>query len=416
MIILSYDIKNAGRIKAVHVEPKKSGLTVIGGRNAQGKTTNLDMLAWACGGDKYRPPEPNRRGSEAPAELDVKFDNGIHVTRKGKNGTLSVVDETKGTKGGQALLDKFISSFALDLRAFRNAKPKDKADLLLQTLGIDKPLAEIQAKIDAAYDARKVANGIAKQKMAIQAQAGEPLEAPCDEPIDISGLMQQLQAANKSNEDRQRIVYAFRSHDADLARLNNRIKELTEELRKAKEDLAKAEATPATPIPDETDVAQLQADIQQATEINAEFARVQHANESIKRATQEAIEANKVAEQADEILEKARQAKADLLANAEMPDPDIRINEGGELTFKGDTWEALAGSDELILCAKIVSRLNPECKFILIDGLEQMDGDTLAGFDKWSEDAGFQVIGTRVTADPDECTLIIEDGQVAAQE
>jgi len=413
MIILEYTIKNAGRIKAVHVEPKKSGLTIIGGKNRMGKTTNLDMLAWACGGDKYRPAEPNHRGAETPAELDVKFDNGIHVTRKGKNGTLTVMDETKGTKGGQALLDKFITSFALDLRAFRQAKPKEKCDLLLKGLGIDKQLAEVQTKIDAAYDARKVANGIAKQKMTIQAHAGEPLEAPCDEPIDISGLMQQLQAANKANEERQRIVYAFRSHDADLARLNNRIKELTEELRKAKEDLAKAEATPAVPIPDEIDVAQLQADIQQATEINAEFARVQQANEAIMRATKEAIEANNATEKADEVLEKARQAKTDLLASAKMPDPDIGINEDGELAYKGDTWEALAGSDELILCAKIVSRLNPECRFILIDGLEQMDGDTLAGFDKWSEDAGFQVIGTRVTADPDEATLIIEDGQIA---
>ena len=51
--INSLEFENVKRIKAVKIEPSPSGLTVIGGRNNQGKTSVIDALAWAVGGDKY---------------------------------------------------------------------------------------------------------------------------------------------------------------------------------------------------------------------------------------------------------------------------------------------------------------------------------------------------------------------------
>ena len=48
-------LENVKRIKAVKLEPAQNGLTVIGGKNGQGKTSVIDSIAWALGGDKYRP-------------------------------------------------------------------------------------------------------------------------------------------------------------------------------------------------------------------------------------------------------------------------------------------------------------------------------------------------------------------------
>jgi DNA repair exonuclease SbcCD ATPase subunit len=418
MIILEYSLKNAGRIKAVQVKPKPAGVTSIGGRNRQGKTTNLDMLCWALGGDKYKPDEPNHRNGDGPAELDVLCDNGIRVQRKGKNGTLKVTDEKNGTSGNQTLLDKFVTTFALDIRQFRTAKGKDKLDILLKTLGVDVQYAECQAHIDEAYESRTVVNRIAKQKEGAFKQAPKPGELPCDEPINVDSLVGELQKANAANAERQRKLHhkevlstTIANREAEIARLEKMLAGLREAVELDKNELA---AYPE--IPAETSTLQLQADIAQANAINTEYAKVRQARDNYDRMAKDLRQAQKAATDADAAVEQARRAKLDLLASCQMPDPDIGVNEEGELTYQGDTWEQLADSDELILCCKIVSRLNPECRFVLVDGLEKLDDDTLAALDTWAEEQKLQIIGTRVTTDAAKASLIIEDGEVAYAE
>lgn len=86
------EIENVKRIKAVKIEPSENGLTVIGGNNNQGKTSVLDSIAWALGGEKYRPSEAQRKGSVIPPNLRVVMSNGLIVERKGKNSALKVTD------------------------------------------------------------------------------------------------------------------------------------------------------------------------------------------------------------------------------------------------------------------------------------------------------------------------------------
>ena len=69
----------------------------------------------------------------------------------------------------------------------------------------------------------------------------------------------------------------------------------------------------------------------------------------------------------------------------------------------------MSGSEQLRVAAAIVRCLNPECGFVLLDKLEQMDLQTLADFGKWLEAEGLQAIATRVSTG-DECSIIIEDG------
>lgn len=57
------EIENVKRIKAVKIEPTKNGLTIVGGNNNQGKTSVLDSIAWALGGDRYKPSNATREGS-----------------------------------------------------------------------------------------------------------------------------------------------------------------------------------------------------------------------------------------------------------------------------------------------------------------------------------------------------------------
>lgn len=69
------EIENVKRIKAVKIEPTASGLTIVGGNNNQGKTSVLDSIAWALGGEKYRPSKAQRDGSTIPPTLHIVMSN-----------------------------------------------------------------------------------------------------------------------------------------------------------------------------------------------------------------------------------------------------------------------------------------------------------------------------------------------------
>ena len=72
----------------------------------------------------------------------------------------------------------------------------------------------------------------------------------------------------------------------------------------------------------------------------------------------------------------------------------------------------MSASDQLIVSTAIVRRLNPNCGFVLLDKLEQLDPDTMARFGAWLQEEGLQAIATRVSTNAEECTLIISDGNV----
>ena len=149
--ITALEAENVKRIKAVALTPAPTGLTLVGGNNNQGKTSVLDALAWALGGDRFRPNAAQRDGAVAPAHLKVTLSNGVIVERKGKNSTLTVTDPT-GRRSGQQLLNAFIEPLALDLPRFMEASDKEKADILLRIIGIGTELHVRDLEIKSLYD------------------------------------------------------------------------------------------------------------------------------------------------------------------------------------------------------------------------------------------------------------------------
>ena len=75
----------------------------------------------------------------------------------------------------------------------------------------------------------------------------------------------------------------------------------------------------------------------------------------------------------------------------------------------------MSGAEQLVVATSIVRKINPNCGFVLLDKLEQLDEDTLREFNTWLESVDLQAIGTRVSTGS-ECTIIIEDGTVKEEE
>lgn len=405
--INSLEFENVKRVKAVRIEPTANGLTVIGGRNGQGKTSVLDSIAWALGGEKYRPSQAQREGSALPPALHIELSNGLIVERKGKNSALKVTDP-KGQKGGQQLLNEFVEQFALDLPRFMSANNADKAKILLRIIGIEAKLAELDSEEQKLYNERHSIGVIAdrKRKYADEMIAYDGVP---DAPVSASELIAQQQEILARNGENQR-----KRENADRIRLEynqqyGKVKALEMELAEAKAKLetltADLEAAnkSAQDLQDES-TAELEESLRTIDEIN----RKVRANLDKEKAEEEAAQyADQYGVLTDKI-EAIRRDRKKLLDSADHPLEGLSVADG-ELLYNGHKWDCMSGSDQLRVSTAIIRRLNPNCGFVLLDKLEQMDTETLREFGEWLEAEGLQAIATRVSTG-DECSVIIEDG------
>ncbi len=402
--INTLELENVKRIKAVMLTPAENGLTVIGGRNGQGKTSVLDAIAWALGGEKFKPSSPARDGSVIPPHLKIELSNGLIVERSGDNSRLKVVDPN-GKKGGQQLLNEFIETLALDLPRFMSANSKAKADTLLKIIGVGDELYRLDNEEQRLYNQRTEVGKIADQKEKYAREMPAYTGLP-EEPVSVSELIRSQQEILARNGENQRkraklveIQNEYNSKAEELKRLTSRVEELKNDLEtalKSTEDL------------EDESTAKIEENIANIEELNAKI----RANLDRERAQAEAAE---IREQYDELTNKINQiraAKSMLLDGAQMPLEGLSVKDG-ELTYNGAKWDCMSGAEQLKAATAIVRKLNPNCGFVLMDKLEQMDADTLREFGEWLESEGLQVIATRVSTG-NECSIIIENGEIAA--
>lgn len=414
--ITALEAENVKRIKAVALTPSPTGLTLVGGNNNQGKTSVLDALAWALGGERFRPTAAQRDGAVAPAHLKVTLSNGVIVERKGKNASLTVTDPT-GRRSGQQLLNAFVEPLALDLPRFMDASDKEKADILLRIIGIGAELHTRDLEIKGLYDKRTFTGQLAAQKKHFAEEMISYPEAP-DEPVSASELIRQQQDILARNGENQRLR-------AQYAELEQQVQQCVDELKRTRERIATLQQ-----LADELDakhtklfnqretarktVSQLQDE--STAELEASIRDIEETNRKVRANLEKSRaedEAAQYASEYDRLTESIQQKRADrmaLLNGADLPLPGLSV-EDGVLTYKGKHWRDMSGSDQLRVAAAIVRRLNPDCGFVLLDKLEQMDMTTLQEFSAWLEAEGLQAIATRVSTGS-ECQIIIEDGMV----
>ena len=394
--INTLEVENVKRVKAVSLTPTQTGLTIIGGNNSQGKTTVLDAICWAVGGNKYKPTNAVRDGAYTDPHIRITLSNGLVVERAGKNSALKVIDP-QGNKSGQALLDSFISELALNLPKFLNASDKDKADTLLRIIGVGDQLAQMENDEQRLYNQRRAVGQIADQKKKFAAELPSWPNVP-EQPVTASELIQRQQNILRKNAENQRLRGELAKWTAEVSRLES-------ELESAKQKLIIAQ-TSATDLQDEST-----AEIEQSiAEIDAVNAKVRD-NIAKVQAEHEAAELSGQYDDLTNQIEGIRKARTDLLNSADLPLPGLSVA-AGKLLYNGKAWDCMSGSEQLRVATAIVRRLNPECGFVLLDKLEQMDMQTLAEFGQWLESEGLQAIATRVSTG-DECSVIIEDGYIA---
>lgn len=394
------EIENVKRIKAVKMEPTANGLTIIGGNNNQGKTSVLDSIAWALGGETFRPSEAARQGSVIPPNLKVTMSNGLVVERKGKNSSLKVTDPS-GQKAGQQLLDSFVEKLALNLPKFMESSGKEKAQTLLKIVGVGDQLDQMERQEKELYNERLAIGRIADQKEKFAKEQPYYPDAP-KELVSPSDLIRQQQDILAQNGENQRKRENLHQLEQEYQQINEQMEILLKKQRQVQSDLSIAR-TSAENLQDQS-TAELEESIANIEEIN----RKVRANMDKDKAEEDALEYRNQYQKLTEQIESVRDRKTELLSAADLPLPELSVKEG-ELVYRGQKWDNMSGSDRLKVATAIVRKLNPECGFVLMDKLEQMDLHTLQEFGQWLESEGLQVIATRVSTG-DECEIIISDG------
>ena len=199
--IVKLTAENVKRIRAVEISPQ-GNLVVIGGRNAQGKSSVLDAILYGLGGAKMLPDVPVRRGMKA---LAVGLDLGELVVTRTRTaaGSATLVVKPKAGKplgSPQAVLDKLTGGISFDPLNFTRLLPHQQAETLRQLAGLDFTTAD--AAKQKLYDERLV---LGRELKAAEARLDATI--PCDNGVpdtEVSAaeiLVEQSAAAKKNAEN-----------------------------------------------------------------------------------------------------------------------------------------------------------------------------------------------------------------------
>jgi len=415
MPIVALDIKNVKRINAAHIEPDGS-VVILGGRNAQGKSSVLDAIQMLLCGAGTMPPEPLKRGTEAG---HVSADLGdVVVTRTftpAGGGSLKVeakiADGRAVMKSPQKWLDERIGKLSFDPLAFIRADEKTQAETFRQLTGCD--TRELDAKRKAIFDERTLVNRQGRDAEGAIASLPYFPDAPA-ELVLIDNIKADLKAVRDANKLREQAVAAHEDlvHLADIR--SAEVGRLECALAEARKSLAAVQSG----INDAADKVAGMSEIDDAP-LLAKFNAVDETNRH--------VEANKVRARAlaavDALATKAKaltgqlltldETRAAMLRDAKCPVPNLGLNAEGLVTFKDLPLSQASDAEQVKLSMALSLAMNPGLKVVLIREGSALDRDAMALVAKMAEEAGAQVWIERVD-DRDAGAIIIEDGNILA--
>lgn len=458
MKIVKLVAENVKRLHAVSITPE-GALVTVGGKNGAGKSSVLDSIAYALGGEKLVPSEPIRSG-EAEAKIVVDLGDLV-VTRKFKrekiveepqqgeaaaltdqpyvswgptSSTLTVTNRDGARyPSPQAVLDKLLGKLTFDPLAFARAEPKEQDAILRKLVGLD--VAPIEARRRAAFDQRAMLKKTHAIKEAQLAALPFVKDAPAAEvPMDEVGReMLKAEELRKVAEDAQRAASkaetalgeadrSVTTVQAELTRLEKQIRELTRQqdewtasLGKARQHVAdlqkevaarhEAAATALAAVP-ETEGIRLK--IKNTEVMNAAVRGNQKRADAAKELA--GIEGDIEIQQ--NAITAAEMDKKTLLFKTQFPVPGLGLGDDG-VTFNGHPFEQAADNEKVRTSVAIGIALNPQLRVLLVRNGNMLDKASLAAVAAQAEASDMQLWVEMVAEDKDGVAVMMVDGEVA---
>jgi hypothetical protein len=432
-IISHISVKDFMRVSQFDA-PMGPGLFLIGGKNANGKSSALRAVLLALEGGKA-PKEPVRKGADK-AEITLHFD-----TPRGKYKLVKTIDTGGDIKAiisnedgmkmpPKKILDEWLGGVSADPLEFTRKSAADQVKELQAQFGLD--LSDLDREERESYDARTATNKeiakIAARRDEFNAER-EKIDAAPDDFVSVSALTNELEKASehnkqgdalKSSAERAELLWsnACEKHQKvadEIADLRDRLTDAEERLKNYEIDrqtLAEARDKANESVkafePIDTDPITYQIAIAETTN---RFVRLKQDRAKLR------LEYKEAQEESDNLtrrVEAARLAKRERIAALELPVEGLAFEVGDDdklsLLYKGLPFEQASSAEQLAVSVPLAFAKNRLLKFAYIKDGSLLDEDSLALVTKLVEDAGAQLIMERV-GHGEECDVILIDGK-----
>ncbi len=430
MRIVKLIAENIKRLSVVEITPD-GGVVILNGRNEQGKSSVLDSIFYALGGERALPSKPVRNGKKKGSIFLDLGDITVErvITAKG-GGSLKVLNkEGVPQKSPQTLLNSLVGPLSFDPLAFSRMDPPKQAEVVRMMAGITfDDLDEMRA---TTYEARTTTKRLVKD---LEGQlSGLPeVEAPPAE-VSMADLLKEEATARAAAEAKKGAIEAVvtieddieQSH-TDIANERLGIEQQQAEIEEQQAALKEMEEIVRKLVKNEGD---LVADREKALkahellptppdieEIRERMGKVEDTNRLVRQASKRAAvvisldEYRKKVGRQSASIEDIDDQKIDRVAKAKLPVPGLGFDEEG-LTLDGIPFEQCSTAVSIRTSVAIGLAQNPKLKILLIREGSLLDKDNLALVIEMAKEAKADV-WIECVGDGSEGGILIEDGMV----
>lgn len=446
MKLLKYTIQNVMGVKDITLDVEGHHLFLVGGKNAQGKTSALTALLMALCGKRGLSayPEISLRDGETRGIVTVELsgDPALHedekitvelTLRKKRSGEVVEGFRILDSAGEEApeprdLLKRLFKLRAFDPLEFERAKPKEQVEIIRNMLGID--FDEFDERRELAYEKRREI-GIAGKSLKGQLDGCTKHDDAPDREVSVQELMEELGRRQEQNEKRNYLIRTIENQkteiiaqeDAVIAaqkeieRLKDlilsqeqKIKNANDEIKGASELIAKCTSDLANEEFAEQDVEEVKDKIAGIDEANRKYRESKRYDELEAKVEEARIEYERLSKE----IKKIDEEKEEAVRMAPWPVPNMELSEDG-LLLNGIPFSQASTKQRIIASTQVGMALNPTLRLLVCQHGSDLDIDALDELHTILEEQDFQMLVELVTrTDQDErmCAVVIEDGLV----
>lgn len=397
--IVKLEAENVKRLKAVSITPDGE-LVRITGRNGAGKTSVLDSIAYALGGQALVPSKPIRDG-EKTARATVTLSNGLKVERRfTESGSVLDVRGPKGEKypSPQSMINALMGDYTLDPLAFARAEPKEQFEMLRRLAGVD--TSKIDEGLRRLEGERPALRAAMKREQTLLDGMPDDPEAPA-ERVDVRAALVELEKVRAHNATRENARRAREQAKARITHAEQEIARLQAQVAQDQEDLGRMPE-----VGEPRDETAIRARIDSAEELNARHAAAEKRREQAERV----VEACAAFQFTEERIKRGREKRAETIAAATYPVPGLALGDG-EVLFNEIPLSQASSAEQLRVSTAIAMASNPELRVLRIQDGSLLDSAGLATLAEMASESDYQIWIESVD-ESGKVGFYIEDGEV----